>query len=400
MAPTRRAGSGPRGSCGLAARLSASVFLLVLASLGLQTRLRSSARVPAGLPRDSAQLLAAATSNTAHVLTASRERARFTSAPPPPTGLGVRGVAVERTTASAGTGARVQPHASCLPVAIDKSIAAARRGRGLPAQPCSALARGDDAALCELGTRVARDGHVLLIVGHGAHGASLDLALRSAVRVLGPSPPIVVFALDEAAAAVAARLGLSTFAAAGIDEPGSGARAAAAGAHALVSAGLRVLLSVGAPLLLAADPFLAVTQDADVTVMTEGWDEVTAGGHVHGFADEAMGWSGYSETLRISYAMPALLLLAPSEGAAELLQRLHAEPSGVTDVTLSEQLFGVAFDQTLRGGFDVRVLRPACFATAERLLRGMAPNAVTVSAHGLHAQLLEVGASQVIVFKV
>eukprot|EP00302_Diacronema_sp_CCMP2436_P043133 CAMPEP_0180035776 /NCGR_PEP_ID=MMETSP0984-20121128/30493_1 /TAXON_ID=483367 /ORGANISM="non described non described, Strain CCMP 2436" /LENGTH=97 /DNA_ID=CAMNT_0021961745 /DNA_START=1 /DNA_END=291 /DNA_ORIENTATION=- len=49
--------------------------------------------------------------NTAHVLTASRERARFTSAPPPPTGLGVRGVAVERTTASAGTGARVQPHA-------------------------------------------------------------------------------------------------------------------------------------------------------------------------------------------------------------------------------------------------------------------------------------------------
>ena len=32
-------------------------------------------------------------------------------------------------------------------------------------------------------------------------------------------------------------------------------------------------------------------------VLSEGWDEVTVGGHIHGIGDEAMGWSQYSETL-------------------------------------------------------------------------------------------------------
>ena len=107
-----------------------------------------------------------------------------------------------------------------------------------------------------------------------------------------------------------------------------------------------------------------------------------------------MGWSAYSESLRISYANPALIALQPTDGTLRLLGRLAASSQGgssqggssqggssqgLTAASLTEQLYAPSFDETVRGGVSVRVLRTDCYATAERVVRGMAPHALCIS---------------------
>ena len=81
----------------------------------------------------------------------------------------------------------------------------------------------------------------------------------------------------------------------------------------------------------------------DIEVLSEGWDETTAGGHIHGLGDDAMGWSAYSESLRISYANPALVALQPTENTQRLLRRLASSPSGLDAAALTEELFAPSF---------------------------------------------------------
>jgi len=101
-----------------------------------------------------------------------------------------------------------------------------------------------------------------------------------------------------------------------------------------------------------------LARDADVEVLSEGWDEVTAGGHIHGIGDEAMGWSQYSESLRISHASPSFVGLAPTPHAIALLRRLAASPAGLSSASLTEQIFGPSFDGELRGGVQARRAAP------------------------------------------
>ena len=54
-------------------------------------------------------------------------------------------------------------------------------------------------------------------------------------------------------------------------------------------------------------------------------------------------------------------------------------------INLTEQLFGPSHDGVLRGGVQVRAMRPDCFASAERVLRGMAPSALVVAGGGAAA---------------
>ena len=100
------------------------------------------------------------------------------------------------------------------------------------------------------------------------------------------------------------------------------AHAAPLAAQLLLQAGLWVAMSAGSAALFMADPFGGLARDVDVEVLSEGWDEVTAGGHIHGIGDEAMGWSQYSESLRISHASASFVSLAPTPHAAALLRRL------------------------------------------------------------------------------
>lgn len=146
----------------------------------------------------------------------------------------------------------------------------------------------------------------------------------------GFGPPLLALSLDPVAEAVAAALGISSFrpsdrfmadhgrpaaaaesgptapdrpdsAAASPGAPAAaGALAAAAAAHVLLRSGVTLVVSCGAPVLFAADPFAALESDsatsdsarsggiasgggsgasrwvseADVAVLTAGWDEV------------------------------------------------------------------------------------------------------------------------------
>jgi len=326
----------------------------------------------------------------------------------------------------------VAPAAQCAPPALGSGRLAwadiRSRSSLIPRKPCHEAA-GDAAgevALCEVASAVAGDAsELVLVVGVGSRAASLNVTLRTAAHALG-SRRLLLLALDEAAARVGAALRVPTFrvvAAAGVTSAlADERRAAPRAALVLVRAGLRVLLSATSGVAFAADPFGGLAGDADVEVLSEGWDEVTAGGHIHGIGDEAMGWSQYSESLRISYANPSLVALQPTPHTAALLLRLlrggsggdgggggdggsgggssgvdgdGGSSGGLDAARLTDELFGPSYDGVVRGGVHVRALRPDCYATAERALRGMAPHAIAVSGAGAaeYAPQLAAGAA-------
>mmetsp|Transcript_36051 Transcript_36051/g.120657 ORF Transcript_36051/g.120657 Transcript_36051/m.120657 type:complete len:323 (-) Transcript_36051:1093-2061(-) len=195
-----------------------------------------------------------------------------------------------------------------------------RREGLLPRRPCNATSRAAaELALCSLAEAVAGGrGELLLVYGSASTAAGLAALNRtttSAARALG-GRRLLLLASGPAAARVGGDAGVPTFSA---DRPADGAGGdvtAPLAAAALLRAGMRVVLSSGGGgsgggVWFGADPFGGLYGDADVEVLSEGWDEVTAGGHIHGSGDEAMGWSGYSETLRISYALALRCLHGP-----------------------------------------------------------------------------------------
>ena len=249
---------------------------------------------------------------------------------------------------------RISAGHSCAPPAESGAgrlaWAAIRNRTSLLPRGCAGEA-GEAGELCRLAQAVAGDaGELLLLVGVGTRTASLSLTLRSAARALGGGR-LLLLALDADAARLGANARVPTFlVSGGVPE----AQAAPLAARLLLRAGLWVVLSAGSSALFMADPFGGLARDADVEVLSEGWDEVTTGGHIHGIGDEAMGWSQYSESLRISHVSPSLVALAPTPHAVGLLRRLAASPAGLSSTTLTEQLFGPSFDSELRGGVQAR----------------------------------------------
>ena len=146
----------------------------------------------------------------------------------------------------------------------------------------------DEEALCRAADGLAGpSGELLLIVsGHDRTGRAdaLGVTLRSAARHLGPR--VLLLAIDEAAAAVGVREGIATFRLASTsalpssDMAQRAAMVAPRAAIALLRAGIRVILSVGSHVLFSGDVLGGLSRDTDVEVLSEGWDETTAGGHV------------------------------------------------------------------------------------------------------------------------
>lgn len=204
----------------------------------------------------------------------------------------------------------------------------------IPRRPCSQVHRAAASlALCEAAAAVAGEGgEVLLLLGVAGRGKTLEASVASAVRAAGGR--LLLLALDRPSEEAGARLGVATFR---LSSPAEEGLAAPLASLVLLRAGMRAVLSTGAggdptgiwpgsgwderdpardlardlngdltgdltgvravpcagaSLLFSGDALGGLSRDTDVEVMSEGWDDVTAGGHVHGAGDEAMGWSG------------------------------------------------------------------------------------------------------------
>eukprot|EP01062_Namystynia_karyoxenos_P043343 TRINITY_DN31761_c0_g1_i1.p1 TRINITY_DN31761_c0_g1~~TRINITY_DN31761_c0_g1_i1.p1 ORF type:complete len:941 (+),score=259.99 TRINITY_DN31761_c0_g1_i1:69-2825(+) len=213
-----------------------------------------------------------------------------------------------------------------------------------------------------------RKGQLLLL--HSPRGGGAAGLLRSAASVSSAAVALCCAEGDAACLAAAEGTGVAVVTASG----GwlSFALAAVAGGVAVLA------LDAGRCCRLLRDPFAHLVGDADVEAVSLGWDGITAQGHVHGISDEAMGWSGYGETLRISLLSAAVFFVQASEGGEAFLQALVQQPQPLTDEALSSELLLPAHDGVRRSGAQLRVLDPGCWATEERMRRSGRSDAVLV----------------------